>query len=76
MRSSKLVKDFQKLIIFNKVSYVLNKILMVICFYTVILFNIYSALLYKILKNGINGKFFNIIKSMYSCNVLKSENEQ
>ena len=35
MRSSKLVKDFQKLIIFNKVSYVLNKILTVICFYTV-----------------------------------------
>lgn len=31
---------------------------------------ILSALLYKLLKNGINDKFFNIIKSMYSCSVL------
>jgi hypothetical protein len=32
---------------------------------------IHSALLYKLLKNGINGKFFNIIKSIYSCSVLR-----
>jgi hypothetical protein len=32
---------------------------------------IHSALLCKLLKNGTNGKFFNIIKSMYSCSVLR-----